>query len=62
MSAAKAAIQKYLDAKCGEGTACLLTEPVYSYGEWIALVVIGADGPLVRVAFGRKPMQLELFP
>jgi hypothetical protein len=59
-AAAKAACQKHLDTTYGEGAARLLTEPAWHYGEWIALVAIGANGPLVRMAFGSKPKQLEL--
>ncbi len=58
-AAAKAVCQKFLDQKYGEGAARLLTEPTWHFGEWIALVVIG-DGPLVRMAFGAEPRQLEL--
>lgn len=57
----KATIQEYLDKRYGEGTQRVLTEPVHHYGEWVALVVIGADGPLVRMAFSCRPVQLELF-
>jgi hypothetical protein len=60
MSAAKDAIQQYLDKEYGEYSTELLTEPVSHYGAWIVVVVFGCDGSLVRMAFSNKPGLVEV--